>query len=135
VVEFANALPADWKLNILNEKFILKKAFRGQIPEEILTRPKQPYRAPSIIRTVLKRGCPLMDRYLSPPALASAGIFNPPVVGRLVDKLSQDVDGDVGNRDTMAFLAVLSTQIIHQHMISRLDEPRALPLTTANIGI
>jgi asparagine synthase (glutamine-hydrolysing) len=135
VVEFANALPAEWKLNVLNEKFILKKAFRNQIPEEILTRPKQPYRAPSIARTVLTRRCPLMDRYLSPQALASAGIFNPPVVGRLVDKLSHDLDGDAGNRDNMAFLAILSTQIIHQHMICRLEEPCPPPLTTANIGI
>lgn len=135
VVEFANSLPADLKLNGLNEKFILKKAFERQIPPEIVSRPKQPYRAPSIVREILERRPDMRDRYLSPGALAGAGIFNPEAAGRLVGKLSQPGAAETGNRDNMAFLAILSTQILHEHLLRRSGDPATETLTTADIGI
>ncbi|MEI8356357.1 MAG: asparagine synthase (glutamine-hydrolyzing), partial [Deltaproteobacteria bacterium] len=46
VIDFAMKLPPSWKVRVLKEKFILKEAFRGLIPESILSRPKHPYRAP-----------------------------------------------------------------------------------------
>ena len=46
VIEFCAGLPARLKLNGLNEKFLLKKLMKNRIPESIIKRPKQPYRAP-----------------------------------------------------------------------------------------
>ena len=46
VIEFCNKLPADFKLNGLNEKYLLKKLMKNKIPESIIRRSKQPYRAP-----------------------------------------------------------------------------------------
>ena len=46
VVDFANQLPARHKLFGLEEKYLLKLAFADLVSDEILTRPKQPYRAP-----------------------------------------------------------------------------------------
>ena len=46
VVDFANALPARHKLFGLEEKYLLKRAFADLIPDDIIHRPKQPYRAP-----------------------------------------------------------------------------------------
>src|SRR6185503_10328518 len=46
VIEFANRLPPRYKLRGLTEKYILKKAVRGLLPETIRRRTKQPYRAP-----------------------------------------------------------------------------------------
>src|SRR5450756_2592721 len=46
VMEFTNNLPDSFKLNCLNEKFILKKLSKGKIPSSITNRPKQAYRAP-----------------------------------------------------------------------------------------
>ena len=54
VVEFANALPARHKLFGLDEKYLLKRAFADLVPDEIIHRPKQPYRAPG--RRELLRG-------------------------------------------------------------------------------
>ena len=98
-------------------EFILKQIARDFIPKELIDRPKQPYRAPSIVGNVLARHRPLLDRYLSPQALSEAGIFSPAAVGRLIDKLSQPATAEIGNRDTMAFVAILSTQILHEHLI------------------
>ena len=50
VIEFCSSLPSDYKLNGLNEKYLLKKLLKNRIPEKILKRPKQAYRAP--IRSV-----------------------------------------------------------------------------------
>ena len=46
VVQFANGLPARHKLFGLEEKYLLKRAFADLVPDDILQRPKQPYRAP-----------------------------------------------------------------------------------------
>jgi asparagine synthase (glutamine-hydrolysing) len=130
VVEFANSLHPQLKLDVLNEKYILKKAFGAQLPAEILTRPKQPYRAPSIARFVLSRQRRLVDYYLSPKALTEAEIFNPAAVGRLLDKLTRSGEAETGNRDTMAFLAVLSTQILFQHLVCGSEVKPPVSLTT-----
>ena len=46
VVAFAFRLPPRYRLYGLTEKFILKKAASGLVPQSIIARPKQPYRAP-----------------------------------------------------------------------------------------
>ena len=46
VMEFAAKLPPKLKMKVLNEKYLLKLATNGIIPESIRRRPKQPYRAP-----------------------------------------------------------------------------------------
>ena len=46
VVEFAAKLPPHMKMKVLDQKHLLKQAASGRIPESILKRPKQPYRAP-----------------------------------------------------------------------------------------
>ena len=46
VVELAAQIPVHYRMNGLNEKFILKNAARNIIPDELIDRPKQPYRAP-----------------------------------------------------------------------------------------
>ena len=46
VVSLAASLPPSYKLRGLDEKHVLKRAARGLVPESILARPKQPYRAP-----------------------------------------------------------------------------------------
>src|SRR3954467_405815 len=49
VVALAASLPARYKLRALDEKHVLKRASRGLVPDEIVSRPKQPYRAPDAL--------------------------------------------------------------------------------------
>lgn len=46
VLNFANKLPMNFKLDQLNQKKILFKAATGIVPQEILNRPKQPFTLP-----------------------------------------------------------------------------------------
>ena len=49
LVEWAFAIPVDWKLNGYQQKFILRDAFRDELPDAITNRPKRPYMAPDLV--------------------------------------------------------------------------------------
>ena len=117
VVEFCNQLPPHFKLRGLNEKYLLKRAMRDLLPEEIWQRPKRPYRAP-IHRSFFPDGAPLewVAELLSTEQTEAAGFFNP----RAVDKLRQKIDriGALGETDDMALAGILSTQLLHQRFVA-----------------
>ena len=46
LIEFMAKVPPIWKIMGINEKYLLKKFFRGILPETIVGRTKHPYRAP-----------------------------------------------------------------------------------------
>ena len=125
VVAFASALPPTYKLRVLDEKHVLKRAARGLIPEEILDRPKQPYRAPDAWSFVGDGSPPYVREVLSVEALASAGLFEPGPVGGLVAKCRErSATGQLSNADNMALLGVLSTQLLWDRFVrSRPDVP------------
>jgi asparagine synthase (glutamine-hydrolysing) len=136
VVEFANALPARQKLMGLDEKHILKHAFADLIPDSILRRPKQPYRAPdaSAFFTAHATADWLGD-VLSPAAVRDAGIFEPGVVESLVAKCVRTQGLRMSNTDNMRILAVISTQLLYEQFVvsggarSGGDRAPAEPLT------
>ena len=86
MIEFASRLPARFKLNGLNEKFILKKAAAGSIPPELINRPKQPYRAPISKCFLGEEKLDYVEALLSGDALKKAGYFNPNKVAGLIAK-------------------------------------------------
>lgn len=118
VVELANALPASYKLRGLDEKHVLKRAARGLVPEEILRRPKQPYRAPDALSFVGPDAPDWVRELVSPGAVADAGVFDPRAVERLWRKCEASGGGEqFSNSDNMALVGVLSTGLLHQALI------------------
>jgi asparagine synthase (glutamine-hydrolysing) len=131
VVEFCNALPPAYKLRVLDEKHLLKRCARGLVPEPILTRPKQPYRAPDAPSFVGEAASDLayVRRLLSPQALREAGIFDVDGIARLSAKCqAQAGRGQLSNSDNMAFIGALSTQLLWEQLIEEGPEPARLPL-------
>jgi asparagine synthase (glutamine-hydrolysing) len=123
IAEFAAAVPPTLKMKVLDEKHLLKKAAEGSIPTFVGRRSKQPYRSmevSSFFDAARKRArFGYVDDMLGERALRDAGIFEPAAVGRLVDKART---GDViGLKDSMALVAILSTQIAAAQL---LGEPR-----------
>ena len=117
VIEFASRLPAKWKINGLDEKYILKQSFNGLIPDSIRKRVKQPYRAP--IREVFFQdsSSELVDDMMSDDYLCKVGLFNAKKVGKLLDRYRKKdavVDNEVQN---MALVGILSTQLVHHQFI------------------
>jgi asparagine synthase (glutamine-hydrolysing) len=117
VIEFAAATPPRFKLNGLTEKFILKKLARDFIPQELVERPKQPYRAPI-------SGCFFNDQppdyvaeMLSEAALRRGGYFDPAKVERLAAKCRTNAGQLLSERENMALVGILSTQLLHRQFI------------------
>ena len=105
LVEFAARIPTSMKLRGLSEKHILKRAARGLVPESIVARPKQPYRAPD---SESFRNAAYLDAAFA----TSTGLFNPTAVQKLAQKARHG--SMTGFRDNAAFVGILSTQMWHR---------------------
>lgn len=118
VVEFANRLPARHKLLGLDEKHILKRAFADVVPEAIVRRPKQPYRAPDASAFFAGGATPdWLGDVVSPAAVADAGIFQRRMVDALVAKCRRTGGVRMSNTDNMRILGVISTQLLHRQLV------------------
>jgi asparagine synthase (glutamine-hydrolysing) len=115
-VRFANSLPRRYKLPGLKDKFILREAFRGLLPGEICDRPKFAYQAPEVraFFRLNKTQSPLVDEHLNPGALKHTGLFKHSLVEALLKKAKLLDLTRLGTRDHMAFVQMLSTQILHK---------------------
>jgi asparagine synthase (glutamine-hydrolysing) len=117
VVQFASRIPPRLKMKVLNEKYILKRAAGHLIPPVVKRRPKQPYRAPDVASFVGPRGTlpEYVETLLSPERVKQDGVFNPAAVTQLLAKARA---GKVsGIRDNMAFVSVLSTQLVIEKFV------------------
>ena len=117
VIEFAFRLPTKWKLRGLNEKYILKHAFKQLLPERITQRYKQPYRAP--IREMFSQDAPedYVDELMTEDSLRKTGYFNPRKVSRLYAKYRSNANSFSNEFQNMALIGVLSTQLVHKQFI------------------
>ena len=114
VIEFCNQMPDNYKLNCLNEKFILKKLSIGKIPDSITKRSKQAYRAP-ISSLITQKSSSYLKDMLSDESLRSYGIFNPEKVKNLLTK--NETHGLISEIDQMALVGILSTQILNKKFV------------------
>ncbi|HEV2502268.1 MAG TPA: asparagine synthase (glutamine-hydrolyzing) [Mesorhizobium sp.] len=108
IIDFAAALPPDMKLHGLREKHILKQAAKGLVPDAIIERPKQPYRAPDSQAFAATPPGYLADA-LSTDAVARGGFFNAAAVEKLKNKVLHQETASF--RDDTAFVGIVSTQL------------------------
>ncbi len=125
IAEFAAKVPPWHKILGLNEKFILKKAMRPEIPKEILDRVKQPYMAPDSNSFVQADSPDYVGELLSEEAVSRTGVFNPASVGKLQAKCTKFKDKHLSFRDNMSFVAILSTQLTAHHYLEDFKPPKA----------
>jgi asparagine synthase (glutamine-hydrolysing) len=114
VMELANSLSPAMKLNVLSEKHVLKGAAKDLLPESVLARKKQPYRAPDGQCFTGPDAPEWVSDVLSGARLRDAGVFDPVAVGRLFDKCRAQSTGPLSNADNMAVVGVLSTQLLFE---------------------
>ena len=118
LVEFAATLPPRMKMRGLDEKHLLKRAATGIIPDEVLARTKQPYRAPDAACFLPGGGLPepgYVEELLSSKRIAEDGIFHPEAIRHLVDKFRKR--RAVGMKDNMALVGILSTQLLIEQFV------------------
>ena len=117
MIEFCMSVHPDLKLRILNEKYLLKKTMIGKLPEEILERSKQAYRAP-IKSVFLSEEIPMhLKKMLSEKKIREFGIFNFDKVNLLFNKMKNK--NQFSEIDNMALITILSTQILYDQFVNK----------------
>ena len=116
VIEFASRLPPWLKIRGLTEKYLLKKSVAGLLPEGVRTRTKQPYRAPDSA-SFFTDGRPVdyVAELFSPGRIAEAGYFSVSATAKLYEKCR--AGRAIGFADNMAFVAILSTMLLHEQYV------------------
>ncbi|MBL7972905.1 MAG: asparagine synthase (glutamine-hydrolyzing) [Prolixibacteraceae bacterium] len=115
VIEFCNDMPDNFKLNCLNEKFLLKKVSAGKIPVSITNRSKQAYRAPINDSLYNKQTPGYLKELLSDDTLKSYGLFTPDKVRNLTNRIEQQKS--ISELDQMAIAGILSAQLIYKMFV------------------
>ena len=119
VIALANSLPAAYKLRVLDEKHVVKRAAADIVPREIIARKKQPYRAPDALAFIARNAPDYIDDVLAEPAVQEANVFAPAAVTQLLRKCrARGSEGQFSNTDNMALVGVLSTQLLHRQLIA-----------------
>jgi asparagine synthase (glutamine-hydrolysing) len=133
VVEFATRVPPLYRLHYLKDKYILREASKDWIPSDLANRPKQPYRAP-ISRCFFGDGpLPYVEDLLSEESLRSKGYFHPGKVTKLVEKIRRQDGQLLSERENMAIVGIISTQLLHNQFIdqfpwSTIQEPEVVKI-------
>ena len=111
-VERVFSWPDSYKLKRFSQKHILRKAFRGFIPDSIIDRPKLPYQAPDL-KAFIRNGkpVPVIEQYMSPEMIREYGIFDERFVTRFLSKFDKRSPEQIGYRDNMMLVFILSTQL------------------------
>jgi asparagine synthase (glutamine-hydrolysing) len=127
VIEFANRLPPSFKIRGMTEKCLLRRALADLLPDDIVNRTKQPYRAPDS-SSFFFDGEPLdyVADLMSETSLRAAGYFDAAAVGRLFDKCR--AGRATGFADNQTFVGVLSTMLLDR----QLRDARAAAATARN---
>ena len=107
--EFAARLHPSLKLHGLTEKYLLRRVAKQRVPEAVLQRQKQPYRAPDSKSFTGKGEKDYVRDLLSEKRIEQSGYFNAKAVSKLCNKNKEQ--GLSGFRDNTAYVGILSTQL------------------------
>jgi len=133
IIELMAQVPARWKLLGLDEKHILKRVFKGQLPARITDRAKHPYRAP-IRQGLLDGSAGQRSRYmLARKSIDRAGLFNHKRVDRLLSKCERQTN--LSEIDSMALVGILSAQWINQHFVDHFNLRSESPMIEPKLVI
>ncbi|HZR67727.1 MAG TPA: asparagine synthase (glutamine-hydrolyzing) [Burkholderiales bacterium] len=83
LVEFALRLPYELRQGPLGTKHLLRRVLYRYVPKSVLERPKQGFSMP-MSRWLRGELAPLIDNYLDPQRVRSAGVLDPAVTERAV---------------------------------------------------
>jgi asparagine synthase (glutamine-hydrolysing) len=115
LVEFCAGLPPKFKLKGLTEKYLLKKLIKNKIPETIIKRPKQPYRAPISSVFISNKTPEYVKHMLSDTYTKQAGIFDYESISGLLAKIEKT--GIASEVDNMALTFIISTHLLNYQFI------------------
>jgi asparagine synthase (glutamine-hydrolysing) len=124
VVEFSTKIPPRLKMKVLNEKYLLKRAFGDLLPPSVRQRPKQPYRAPDAIcffdPVTGRPRHPYVGEMLSAERIHEYGIFDTGTVQKLVEKVK--AGRATSYLDNVALVGIICTQLFVDQFVVHIKE-------------
>jgi len=127
LVQFAKSIPRNQLLhNNGTEKFILKEAYKSVLPESIIKRPKQPYRAPDLVPFI--QNLPkndLLER-LNSVSIDKLELLDINFCNKFFNKIFMNKSEQYSQRESQAFLFLYSIIILAEKFIYN-------PIQTSNI--
>lgn len=116
LLSFVTTIPDKYKLKGVNEKYILKKAGEGIVPEEILKRKKFPFQAPGMSAMIKK---PSGISWLEDDLIRKYGIFDVNYVNEMKRMYSQEDFQLMGAYEIDYLLIVMTvTMLCEQYSLS-----------------
>jgi asparagine synthase (glutamine-hydrolysing) len=115
LIEFASKLHPKTKMKGMNEKYVLKKAMSRYVPDEIIQRSKQPYRAPDVNTGLNTLVGEEFQYYLSDSMLRQSGFFSSGKVAMLQKKAEKGKP--LSTSESQALAGILSTQIVYESFV------------------
>jgi asparagine synthase (glutamine-hydrolysing) len=118
VIEFSATLPPRLKMKVLREKYLLRVATARYLPTEVTARHKQPYRAPD--SELFSDKAELLEEFMDSEVVKDYGYFDHTKVRFLINKSLKRQS--LRQRDTMALVGVLTTQMLHRKFIAEFHQ-------------
>ena len=115
VMEFCFKLPPNIRMRALTEKYILKESMKNLLPGSITKRTKQPYMAPDSKSFFSDGVVDYVDEMFSENVLKRYGLFDFKKTRKLYEKCRKGMA--MGFKDNMAFVGILSTQLLYNLFI------------------
>lgn len=121
LVDFAVTLPPLMRFRNRRDKYVLREAMRGVLPETLYNRQKFAFMAPPAHTDTVKQAAmlKLANEYLSKRAIAAAGLLDAAAVAQI---LRQHSDPNTPNADRTRLDAIinhmLSVQMMHQQFVA-----------------
>lgn len=117
-IEFCAGLPARMRVRGLKEKYILKKAFEGNIPREILARSKRPFTTFYVSSIYREQRPEWMEEMLSEAAVRRAGFFRPSAIAELRKRMLQpELPREEQVRWETPFALAVTAQLWHHQFV------------------
>jgi asparagine synthase (glutamine-hydrolysing) len=121
LVDFALSLPCSYKVRNGSEKYVLKKAFQGMIPDSILYKPKQGFGAPVEYWLRQPALSDLTVGYLKNPAAKIGNLFRTRSVERFTDGFFERDEGGSGYKSAYKLWTLLVLEMWLQQWSSYID--------------
>ncbi|MFI9503583.1 asparagine synthase (glutamine-hydrolyzing) [Nocardia sp. NPDC052566] len=122
IVEYAAALPIEWKLRGTREKHILREAYADRLPREIVDRPKFGMRVPGA-EALAPDGDDWVSDVLRPSAVRRVGFLSPAAVDRLVERVTATEAGRVPYPYNHSYVHLLSLLLMDEFLVNGFRVP------------
>jgi len=136
LAEYAARIPPSMRIHGRTEKYVLREAMKGLLPEVLYKREKFAFMAPPA-HTDPKKWAAVQDlaaRHLTPSAIADAGVLDHAGVTALF-KLHEAPESGTATQVQLdaSINHLLGVQILHQHFVAS-DIPRRARETASRLG-